>query len=69
MTGHIMHKENYGFQELLSYYEYTAAYNYDRLSKRLTIEYGGGSSATNIRYMRRFYLFYPIRHTVCDELL
>lgn len=40
----------------------------DRLSKRLSMEYGGGFSTTNIRYMRQFYLFYPIRHTVCDEL-
>lgn len=40
----------------------------DRLSRRLKAEYGGGFSTTNIRYMRQFYLFYPIRHTVCDEL-
>mgnify|MGYP000155796900 FL=1 len=40
----------------------------DRLSKRLTAEYGGGFSTTNIRYMRQFYLYYPIRHTVCDKL-
>ena len=40
----------------------------ERLSKRLTQEYGGGFSVTNIRYMRQFYLFFPIRHTVCDEL-
>lgn len=40
----------------------------DRLSERLTMEYGGGFSTTNIRYMRQFYLLYPIRHTVCDEL-
>lgn len=40
----------------------------DRLSKRLTVEYGGGFSTTNIRYMRQFYLYFPIRHTVCDKL-
>ncbi len=40
----------------------------DRLSKRLTTEYGGGFSTTNIRYMRQFYLYFPIRHTVCDKL-
>lgn len=40
----------------------------DRLSKRLTVEYGGGFSTTNIRYMRQFYLYFPIRHTLCDKL-
>ena len=40
----------------------------ERLSKRLTAEYGGGFSVTNIRYMRQFYLFYPIRHALRDEL-
>lgn len=40
----------------------------ERLSKRLMREYGGGFSVTNIRYMRQFYLYYPIHHTVCDEL-
>lgn len=40
----------------------------NRLSKRLIKEFGGGFSSTNIRYMRQFYLLYPIRHTVCDKL-
>ena len=40
----------------------------DRLSKRLIQEYGNGFSSTNIRYMRQFYLAFPIRHTVCDKL-
>ena len=38
------------------------------LANRLTAEYGSGYTATNLRYMRQFYLAFPICHTLCDEL-
>lgn len=38
------------------------------LSKELTREFGKGFTVTNLRYMRQFYLAFPIRHTLCDEL-
>lgn len=38
------------------------------LAKRLTKEFGKGFSVTNLRYMRLFYLAFPIHHAVRDEL-
>ncbi len=38
------------------------------LSQQLTEEFGKGFTVTNLKYMRRFYLTFPIRHTLCDEL-
>ena len=38
------------------------------LAARLTIEFGDGYTATNLKYMRQFYLAFPIGHTLCDEL-
>ena len=38
------------------------------LANRLTIEYGNGYTATNLKYMRQFYLAFPIGHTLRDEL-
>ena len=38
------------------------------LSTRLVKEYGNGFTATNLRYMRQFYLSFPIYHTLCDKL-
>lgn len=38
------------------------------LSARLVKEYGNGFTATNLRYMRQFYLCFPIYHTLCDKL-
>ncbi len=38
------------------------------LAKRLTGEFGKGFTATNLKYMRQFYLAFPIGHTVCDQL-
>ena len=37
------------------------------LSRRLTREYGRGFTTTNLRYMRQFYLAFPIHHAVRDE--
>lgn len=39
-----------------------------RISKRLTDEIGKGFTATNLRYMRLFYLSFPIYHSVSDKL-
>ena len=40
----------------------------NNLSKKLIKEYGSGFSAANLRYMRQFYLLFPICHTLCDKL-
>lgn len=39
------------------------------LSARLTSEFGKGFNEANLRYIRQFYLTYPIRHAVRDELV
>ncbi len=38
------------------------------LSEQLTKEFGKGFTVTNLKYMRQFYLAFPIRHTLCDQL-
>ncbi len=38
------------------------------LSKRLTAEYGGGFTVTNLKVMRQFYLSYPKSHALRDQL-
>ena len=38
------------------------------LAKRLTMEYGNGYTLTNLKYMRQFYLAFPIGHALRDEL-
>ena len=38
------------------------------LSKRLTAEFGKGFDTSNLRYMRLFYLTFPIRDSVRHEL-
>ena len=40
----------------------------DKLSERLTDEFGKGFSAKNLRTMRKFYLIYPIWKTVSSKL-
>lgn len=37
------------------------------LSRRLTTEFGRGFDARNLRYMRQFFLVFPIYHTLRDE--
>jgi hypothetical protein len=37
------------------------------LAQQLTEEFGKGYTATNLKYMRQFYLAFPIRHAVSDE--
>ena len=51
--------------------EERAAYGDDlikRISERLTKEFGKGFTATNLRYMRMFYLSFPISHSLSDKL-
>lgn len=38
------------------------------LSEKLTSEYGKGFTITNLKYMRKFYLTFQNRHTLCDQL-
>ena len=38
------------------------------LANRLTAEYGSGYDERNLRYMRAFYLAFPIWNTLCSEL-
>jgi predicted nuclease of restriction endonuclease-like (RecB) superfamily len=39
----------------------------DDLSRRLTADFGRGFTTTNLKYMRSFYLAFPIRHALRDE--
>jgi len=38
------------------------------LSARLIVEYGNGFTISNLKYMRQFYLCFPIGHAVRDQL-
>jgi predicted nuclease of restriction endonuclease-like (RecB) superfamily len=38
------------------------------LSERLIMEYGNGFTISNLKYMRQFYLCFPISHAVRDQL-
>ncbi|MCI0487155.1 MAG: DUF1016 N-terminal domain-containing protein [Blastocatellia bacterium] len=38
------------------------------LARRLTENYGKGFTESNLKYMRQFYLTFPIRHALRDEL-
>ena len=38
------------------------------LAERLTEEFGKGFTATNLKYMRQFYLTFPISHALRDDL-
>jgi predicted nuclease of restriction endonuclease-like (RecB) superfamily len=40
----------------------------ENLAVRLTADYGKGFTVTNLKYMRQFYIQFPIRHAVRDEL-
>lgn len=37
------------------------------LAEKLTVDFGKGFTETNIRYMRQFFLAFPIHHAVRDE--
>ena len=38
------------------------------LSAQMTADFGKGFTTTNLKYMRLFYLAFPNRHTLCDQL-
>lgn len=38
------------------------------ISDKMTAEFGAGFNIRNLRYMRQFYLAFPIRNTLCSEL-
>lgn len=38
------------------------------LAARMTADFGKGFTATNLKYMRQFYIAFPIRHTLRDRL-
>jgi len=38
------------------------------LSKQMTLDFGKGFDARNLRYMRKFYLLFPIWNTLCSKL-
>ena len=38
------------------------------ISEKLTVEFGKGFDTRNLRYMRQFYLTFPIRNTLCSKL-
>lgn len=40
----------------------------EELSKQMTQDFGKGFTTTNLKYMRQFFLTFPIRHAVRDEL-
>ena len=40
----------------------------EKLSKQMTIDYGKGFTVTNLKYMRQFYLAFPIGHALRGEL-
>lgn len=43
-------------------------YLIQNLSQKLTMEFGKGFTPTNIKYMRQFYLKFPIGHALSDQL-
>ena len=40
----------------------------ENLSEKMTRDFGKGFTTTNLKYMRQFYLTFPNRHTLCDDL-
>lgn len=38
------------------------------LSKQMTVDFGKGFTTTNLKYMRKFYISFPNRHALRDEL-
>ncbi|MGI6507911.1 MAG: DUF1016 N-terminal domain-containing protein [Saccharofermentanales bacterium] len=49
----------------------TAEYDsrlFENLSEKMTRDFGKGFTTTNLKYMRQFYLTFPNRHTLCDDL-
>ena len=40
----------------------------EELSRQMTSDFGKGFTATNLKYMRQFYLAFPNRHALSDQL-
>mgnify|MGYP000262015710 FL=1 len=40
----------------------------EELSKQMTADFGKGFTVTNLKYMRQFYLAFPNRHALRDQL-
>jgi hypothetical protein len=40
----------------------------EQLSKQMTADFGKGFTSTNLKYMRQFYLAFPNRHALRDQL-
>jgi len=62
--GQLIVEEEQNGKERADYGPYLIA----ELSKRLTVDFGKGFTETNLRYMRMFFLTFPIRHALRDEL-
>ena len=62
-VGRMIVDEEQQGKERAEYGSYLLRY----LSARLTKEFGKGFHETNLRYIRQFFLTYPIRHAVRDE--
>lgn len=44
------------------------SYLIKELSEKLTKDFGKGFTPSNLKYIRQFYLIFPISHTLCDQL-
>jgi len=44
------------------------SYLIKKLSEKLTKDFGTGFTISNLKYIRQFYLVFPISHTLCDQL-
>jgi predicted nuclease of restriction endonuclease-like (RecB) superfamily len=62
-VGHLIVEHEQGGARRAAYGEAAL----DDLSQRLTADFGKGFTTTNLRYMRSFYLAFPIRHALRDE--
>ncbi|GAH59557.1 unnamed protein product, partial [marine sediment metagenome] len=62
--GHLIVEEEQREEERAKYGEYLI----QRLSKDLTRRFGRGFTERNLWTIRQFYLTYPIRHALRDEL-
>ncbi|MDC0358757.1 PDDEXK nuclease domain-containing protein [Oligoflexia bacterium] len=61
--GRIVVEEEQGGRERAEYGEFLLR----ELSTRLTSEFGKGFSLSNLKYMRQFFLAFPISHAVGDQ--
>jgi len=62
--GHLIVEEEQKGTNRAQYGEYLL----QKLARDLTKRFGKGFTETNLKYMRQFYLTYPIRHALRDEL-